>query len=512
MKQRFSSTTPRAFGKVDETLCGSTSDIHAPVVPVGERWGVCSSSPDVSGGPSLKGSTRGVSDKAHDMGHTQLCRPVVSPVTPQMSSVPPPALLPARAKASTHESVDCLGAENPAVGASKGQPEEHPAASDTTSPFNSVENRVHELLSTWRDQSSYQPTPIDRRHSHSPRRRTLRDQQSAERGFRLRAPSGSRDELRLQDSAKILTKTAEAMRLGTYGAFRPNVRSNSPSRCRSDSKRPSDASTVDSASRLRLARIESPARCSLSASSVSSQATTSAVADAGSSPSRSVSPMNRRSKVSVQTVQNVRLLFYRAADNQIFHDVVEDMFFESLPPENVSSLTVRPLRNQQSMDSFLRVLQADGGRWSRVRVTWHLAGGLEAAASIMRGGICCEEAHCSCGRYGKGGYVAVTAAKANAYVGCEGDGLRHLFLVLSLPEEDVVQGERGTRPVRTAADLPNHPTEFCFVDGKRLHCAALLTYRWVPTERREKVVAARGSNGISNKKQLRSSRNSTGSM
>lgn len=216
--------------------------------------------------------------------------------------------------------------------------------------------------------------------------------------------------------------------------------------------------------------------------------------------------------MSVQTVQNVRLLFYRAADNQIFHDVVEDMFFESLPPENVSSLTVRPLRNQQSMDSFLRVLQADGGRWSRVRVTWHLAGGLEAAASIMRGGICCEEAHCSCGRYGKGGYVAVTAAKANAYVGCEGDGLRHLFLVLSLPEEDVVQGERGTRPVRTAADLPNHPTEFCFVDGTRLHCAALLTYRWVPTERREKVVAARGSNGISNKKQLRSSRNSTGSM
>jgi len=108
-------------------------------------------------------------------------------------------------------------------------------------------------------------------------------------------------------------------------------------------------------------------------------------------------------------------------------------------------------------------------------------------SAITEEGICCDEARCACGRYGRGGYVALSAAKANAYADSGGaGGKRHLFMVLALPDEDVVQGERGIRPIRTAADLPSHPTEFCFVDAARLHCLCLLTYNWVPTGRRSK--------------------------
>merc|ERR1711879_485457 len=63
-------------------------------------------------------------------------------------------------------------------------------------------------------------------------------------------------------------------------------------------------------------------------------------------------------------------------------------------------------------------------------------------------------------------------------------------MVLALPEGDVVKGERSLRPARTAADLPSHPTEYCFVDSSRLLCVYLITFTWVPTGRREKVVTA----------------------
>jgi hypothetical protein len=63
-------------------------------------------------------------------------------------------------------------------------------------------------------------------------------------------------------------------------------------------------------------------------------------------------------------------------------------------------------------------------------------------------------------------------------------------MVLAFPDEDVLKGERGVRPARTAADLPNHPTEYCFVDSSRLLCVYLITFTWVPTGRREKVVTA----------------------
>merc|ERR1712187_522245 len=67
---------------------------------------------------------------------------------------------------------------------------------------------------------------------------------------------------------------------------------------------------------------------------------------------------------------------------------------------------------------------------------------------------------------------------------------RNLFLVLTLPDEQLVVGEKGTRPSRTAADLPSHPTELCFVDSNRLYCGCLLKYSWLPTGRRQKVHAA----------------------
>ena len=57
-------------------------------------------------------------------------------------------------------------------------------------------------------------------------------------------------------------------------------------------------------------------------------------------------------------------------------DLVEEMLFDSLPRQNVAEVEVKKLRNDRSSQMFLRALRDDGGRWPRVRVTWHLAGGV----------------------------------------------------------------------------------------------------------------------------------------
>lgn len=171
---------------------------------------------------------------------------------------------------------------------------------------------------------------------------------------------------------------------------------------------------------------------------------------------------------------------------------VGNVFFQSLPRENVADLKVLPLQEGSSWLRFCGVVSEDGeSQWSRVKVAWHLAR-LEAVSAILANGICCDDGHASRGRYGRGGYVALSAAKANAYADSCGQpgGVRHLFLVLAFPDEYVVRGQRGERPPRTAADSPTRPTEYCFVDPARLHCACLVTYRWVPTGRREKVASA----------------------
>jgi len=171
-------------------------------------------------------------------------------------------------------------------------------------------------------------------------------------------------------------------------------------------------------------------------------------------------------------------------------DLCESIFFESMPRENVADLVVEQLSNVHSQQRFQEAVRNHGG-WQRVRAAWHFPGSEKAIESILRDGIACDEEHCACGRYGRGGYVALSAAKAHAYADSFGQGgLRHVFLVLALPDVELVAGEKDTRPQRTAADLPSHPTELCFVDPARLHCACLLKYTWLPTGRRQKVYAA----------------------
>eukprot|EP00927_Polykrikos_kofoidii_P053614 TRINITY_DN48207_c0_g1_i1.p1 TRINITY_DN48207_c0_g1~~TRINITY_DN48207_c0_g1_i1.p1 ORF type:complete len:748 (+),score=83.34 TRINITY_DN48207_c0_g1_i1:62-2305(+) len=204
---------------------------------------------------------------------------------------------------------------------------------------------------------------------------------------------------------------------------------------------------------------------------------------------RSNSPSPGFSRIPVRTLKNMLL---GHATHEEVKDLATGLFFEELPPENVADLKVAPLDNEQSREDFLDTLFAEGGRWSRVRTTWHLTSSVQAAGAIAREGICCDADHCACGRYGRGGYVACSAAKANAYADSTGEsGRRALLLVLALPDEDFIVGERGSRPPRTAADHHSHPTEFCFVDSTRLHCACLLSYSWVPTGRRGKLARAR---------------------
>lgn len=168
--------------------------------------------------------------------------------------------------------------------------------------------------------------------------------------------------------------------------------------------------------------------------------------------------------------------------------LAEELLYESLPRDNISKLKITFIQNEESQKRFLSVLRAEGGMLSRVRPVWHLTGRAEAADAIEAQGISCAEENCMCGRYGDGGYVATSAAKANAYVDAEGTSKRrHLFLVLALPEKDLICGERGKRATRTAADNPKHPTEYCFVDQTRLHCVCRLDYSWIATGQRLKM-------------------------
>lgn len=169
---------------------------------------------------------------------------------------------------------------------------------------------------------------------------------------------------------------------------------------------------------------------------------------------------------------------------------IEGLFFETLPRDNVHNMRISLLgEHAGSQQRFLRLLQADGGCWSRVRVGWHSTTSAEAAVGIEAEGIRCAKGQCSSGRYGLGGYVALTAAKANAYgTDSVGESIeRHVFVVLALPDEDLVPGVRGQRPRCTAADSLDHPTELCFVEEARLHCVAHIRYSWLPTRRRMRL-------------------------
>lgn len=173
--------------------------------------------------------------------------------------------------------------------------------------------------------------------------------------------------------------------------------------------------------------------------------------------------------------------------------LAERMIYDSLPPDNVQGLRTKALHNPVSLVNFRTLVQQEGGNQTRIRCTWHLAGSEAAALSIEATGICCDDGHCSCGRYGGGGYVTESITKANAYKDSDGNGGdRTVFLVLTFPEEELIRGVKGTRPPSTAVDLPSHPTEYCFVDAARLHCVCRCDYRWLPTGRRSKVVAAGG--------------------
>lgn len=189
----------------------------------------------------------------------------------------------------------------------------------------------------------------------------------------------------------------------------------------------------------------------------------------------------------------LQALLHPEAHPEESRHIAEELLFRSLPRKNVGGLTTTTLHNAESRDRFLERLRKDGGDATRVRFCWHLTSDSVAAASIEAEGIRCDSGRCACGRYGLGGYVATCATKANAYADAESEDLqRHLFLVVALPGEEVVRGERGHRPRRTAADLPSYPTEFCFVDGARLHCAFRFDYIWESTGRRCKASATVG--------------------
>lgn len=189
----------------------------------------------------------------------------------------------------------------------------------------------------------------------------------------------------------------------------------------------------------------------------------------------------------------VQTLLGTTSDSLVIATMAKDLLFESLPKENVHDIHVVALQNDKSREAFLSVLRAEGNRTGRIRFAWHLAGSASAAQAIEIDGIRCAEGHCHCGRYGRGGYVATSASKANAYADsdCAG-GERCLFLVLALPEKEVIRGECGTRPAKTAADLPSYPTEYCFVDEARLHCVCRVDYSWAPTGMRSKIATAGG--------------------
>merc|ERR1712187_589193 len=104
--------------------------------------------------------------------------------------------------------------------------------------------------------------------------------------------------------------------------------------------------------------------------------------------SRSPSPPASRHRSAVVSLR--RFMHGELGDVEA-RGLAEELFFESLPRENVGALEVDILANENSQRRFLESMKKFGSFWSKVRVTWHLPGSAHAAASIRENGISCDE-------------------------------------------------------------------------------------------------------------------------
>eukprot|EP00747_Dinoflagellata_sp_TGD_P223659 gnl/TRDRNA2_/TRDRNA2_95291_c0_seq1.p1 gnl/TRDRNA2_/TRDRNA2_95291_c0~~gnl/TRDRNA2_/TRDRNA2_95291_c0_seq1.p1 ORF type:complete len:469 (-),score=79.36 gnl/TRDRNA2_/TRDRNA2_95291_c0_seq1:38-1378(-) len=150
---------------------------------------------------------------------------------------------------------------------------------------------------------------------------------------------------------------------------------------------------------------------------------------------------------------------------------VRAFFFDSMPEKYVEIRSIQQVMERSLLKKFLKRV-ADAR--SSVETTWH-GTRAEHVESILKNGLI--PALCSTGAYGKGSYVGTHAGVAHQYADPDGEGWRHMLVLLVAVGNHVVKGHQGEQAAVTAMDRLRNPTQYCFVDEDRLYISHLITYR-----------------------------------
>lgn len=152
-------------------------------------------------------------------------------------------------------------------------------------------------------------------------------------------------------------------------------------------------------------------------------------------------------------------------------NVIEELFFDSMPKEFVLIETVEQVINPRLLRRFLKCVQAEPGS---VEATFH---GTPAkfAECILRDGLLKDLN--TTAAYGRGAYVGAHAGVAHQYADPDANGLRCMCVVLASTGKQIRKGEMGKEQRVTAVDRLVNPTQYCFVDEARLLVSHLITYR-----------------------------------
>lgn len=164
--------------------------------------------------------------------------------------------------------------------------------------------------------------------------------------------------------------------------------------------------------------------------------------------------------------------------------VVEELFFDSMPRDEIVICDIEEVADAQLVQRFLRRLVADSADKVNVEATFHGTSSSNISG-ILRHGLLTET--CRTAAYGEGAYVGTHAGVANQYADADEEGCRYMCVVLAAVGGQARKGSSGRRHSVTTLDRLSNPTQYCFVDEDRLLPSHLITYRVHQSSPRKRI-------------------------
>lgn len=151
--------------------------------------------------------------------------------------------------------------------------------------------------------------------------------------------------------------------------------------------------------------------------------------------------------------------------------LVEQLFFESMPRQNVIIDNIEHVVHEELLTRFLHRVSLER---ATVEATFHGTKS-DSAEAIVEEGL--STSICSTGNYGFGAYVATNAGTAHQYADPDAQGKRFMCIVLVVVGSKISKGEARKQASTTTTDRLVNPIQYCFVDEDRLLVSHLITYR-----------------------------------